>query len=363
MLDVSKLLKKGYYMEIEDVKNYKKRPKSPRRSLKTIMILLVIALFVFGVFLVIDYFNLGDLGKMWQDLGFDSNEVKVEYETDPDADNLDQVDYVGGDVQTIEKDDDIIDIALVGVDNRNPEKFTGRSDVLMIVRIDKKNNDIKLASFMRDTLVEIEGHNYNRINTAYHFGSVDLLYDTMKKNFGITPDHYMVVNFFGMEDIINAMGGVDIEIESKELKYLNGSIDETNAIDSSGKASHINSAGMHHLNGRQAVAYMRIRKIGGDAARVGRQQIVLNALFESARTMGVGQIPETIEALSQYVRTDIPITSMVSIGTSLLDMGTSGLQKFTYPDKYKVGGYKGMSIVQPADFDEEMSKLKGFFEN
>lgn len=351
-------------MEIEDVGNYKKKSKSPRfRALKTIFILLIIALFIFGVFMVIDYFNLGDLGKMWQDLGFDKNEVKVEYETDPDADKLDQVDYSGGDVQTIEKDKDIIDIALVGVDNRNPEKFTGRSDVLMIVRIDKKNKEMKLASFMRDTLVEIDGHNYNRINTAYHFGSVDLLYDTMQKNFGITPDYYMVVNFFGMEDIINAMGGVDIEIESKELKYLNGSIAETNAIDSSGTASNINSAGMQHLNGRQAVAYMRIRKIGGDAARVGRQQIVLNALFDTARSMGVGQIPETIEALSQYVRTDIPLATMVSIGTSVLDMGTSGLQKFTYPDKYAIGGYKGMSIVQPADFDEEMAKLKDFFEN
>lgn len=351
-------------MEIDDVKDYKKKPKSPQyKKLRAIFILLILALVVFLVYIVVDYFNLGDLRKMWDDLGFDKNEVKVEYETDPDAENLDEVDYVSGDVQTIDKDKDIIDIALVGVDNRNPEKFTGRSDVHMIVRIDKKNNEIKLASFMRDTLVEIEGHNYNRINTAYHFGSVELLYDTMKKNYGISPDHYMVVNFFGMEDIINAMGGVDIELESKELKYLNSSIDEVNRIDSSGRASHINTAGMHHLNGRQAVAYMRIRKIGGDAARVGRQQIVLNALFDRARSIGVGQIPETIKALSQYVRTDIPLTTMVNIGASVLDMGSSGLQKFTYPDKYKVGGYKGMSIVQPADFDEEMIKLKNFFEN
>lgn len=356
-------------MEIEDVKNYKKKPKSSRfRAMKAVFIVLIIALFVFGVFMVIDYFNLGDLGKMWQDLGFDKSEVKVEYETDPDAGNLDQVDYTGGNVQTIKKDKDIIDIALVGVDNRNTEKFTGRSDVLMIVRIDKKNNEIKLASFMRDTLVEIEGHNYNRINTAYHFGSVDLLYDTMQKNYGITPDYYMVVNFFGMEDIINAMGGVDINLEKKEISHLNSCIDEINGIDRSNKSSHVSSAGMQHLNGRQAVAYMRIRKVGldgnnGDAARVGRQQIVLNALFDTARSMGVGQIPETIEALSQYVRTDIPLTTMVSIGTSVLDMGSSGLQKFTYPDKYEVGGYKGMSIVQPADFDEEMSKLKDFFEN
>jgi LCP family protein required for cell wall assembly len=190
----------------------------------------------------------------------------------------------------------------------------------------------------------------------------------MEKNFGITPDYYMVVNFFGMEDIITAMDGVDVNIESKEISNLNACIDEINAIDSSGKASHIKSSGMQHLNGRQAVAYMRIRKVGlnglsGDAARVLRQQTVLSALFDKATSMSVSQIPDMITALSQYVRTDIPLTQMVSLGTTLIETKSSGLQKFTYPAKFKIGSYKGMSIVLPSDFDEEIKKLRDFLEN
>ncbi len=355
-------------MEIEDVRYKKKKNRSPQfKAMLAVFIILIILLLGFGAYLLVDYFNLDSLAKVWSDLGFDESEMKVEYETDPGAENLEQVEFVGGEVEEISKDKNVTDILLIGVDNRNSEKFTGRSDVLIVLRIDKDSGEVKLASFMRDTLVEIEGHDKNRINTAYHFGSTDLAYNTMQRNFGIKPDYYMVVNFFGMEDIINSLDGVDINIESKEIEYLNWSIDEINGIDKSGKASHIKSSGMQHLNGRQAVAYMRIRKVGldglnGDAARVSRQQIVLTALFNKAKSMSVGQLPDLIETLSQYVRTDIPLTKMIDIGTDILGMQSTELQKFTYPNKFDIGGYKGMSIVQPADFEEEMLKLKDFLE-
>ena len=355
-------------MEIEDVRYKKKKKRSPKfKAMLAIFIILIILLLGFGTYLLLDYFNIGALSKIWGDLGFDESEIEVEYETDPGAEDLEQVDFVGGEVEEISKDKNVTDILLIGVDNRNGSKFTGRSDVLIVLRIDKTSGEVKLASFMRDTLVEIEGHDKNRINTAYNFGSIELAYNTMQRSFGIKPDYYMVVNFFGMEDIINSLDGVDVNIESKEIEYLNWSIDEINGIDSSGKASHVKSSGMQHLNGRQAVAYMRIRKVGlnglnGDAARVSRQQIVLTALFNKAKSMSVGQLPDLIETLSQYVRTDIPLTKMIDIGTDILGMQSADLQKFTYPNKYDIGRYKEMSIVQPADFEEEMMKLKDFLE-
>ena len=355
-------------MEIEDVRYKKKKQRSPQfKAMMAIFIVLIVLLVSFGVYLLVDYFNLDSLAKVWSDLGFDEDEIKVEYETDPEAANLEEVEYVSGEVEAVSKDRNVTDILLIGVDNRNSSKFTGRSDVLMVLRIDKDTGEVKIASFMRDTLVEIEGHEKNRINTAYHFGSIELAYDTMQKNFGIIPDYYMVVNFFGMEDIINSLDGVDVNINSNEISHLNACIKEINKINSSGKASYIKSSGMQHLNGRQAVAYMRIRKVGleglsGDAARVSRQQIVLTALFNKAKSMSVGQLPEVIEALSQYVRTDIPLTKMIDIGTEILGMQSTELQKFTYPDDFDIGSYKGMSIVQPADFEEEMLKLKDFLE-
>lgn len=353
-------------MKTEESRNIKSK-KSQRKIIRVAFILLLAVIIAVGVYLLIDHFNLNKLNQMWdKDLGYDENEVIEEYEIDPEAEGFEDVlDSAVTEVEDIDKDNEVIDIALIGVDNRNSQEFTGRSDVLIILRVDGVSKELKLVSFMRDTLVEIEGHKYNRINTAFRFGKgkVDLLYDTMQKNFGITPDNYMVVNFFGMEDIIDAMDGVDIELETKELRHLNNYIDEINRIDRSNRAKHINQSGIQHINGRQAVAYMRIRKGGGDAVRIMRQQKVLNALLAKAGTLSIGQIPDTIEALSQYVRTDIPLTKMLSIGSSILETGSAGFERFTYPEKYKCRTYKEMEIVQPADFDEEMLKLKNFLEN
>lgn len=351
-------------MKIEESK-YMRR-KKPQRKFMLVAFILVIIIAV-GTYLLIDHFNLNKLGQMWdKDFGYDENEVIEEYETNPQVQGCeDVIEYVAVEVEDIDKENEVIDIVLIGVDNRDSEKFTGRSDVLIILRIDGESNELKLVSFMRDTLVEIEGHNYNRINTAFHFGKgkVDLLYDTMQKNFGITPDSYMVVNFFGMEDIIDAMGGVYIDLKHKELWHLNNNIDGINRIDKAGKVSHINSAGVQYLNGRQAVAYMRIRKGGGDAMRIDRQQTVLNALLAQASTLSIDQIPDTIEALSQYVRTDISLTKMLSIGNCILETGSAGFRKLTYPQNYKLGHYKEMDIVQPSNYDEEMQQLKDFLEN
>ncbi|MBT3319254.1 MAG: LCP family protein [Clostridia bacterium] len=345
-------------MEIEDVKYKKKRKRSTRfKVVLSIFIILLVVLIGVALYFIIDF------SKIWGDLGFNEGDVTYDILEDENVEGLEEVDYISGDVQTIGKEDGILDILLIGVDSRSTSKFTGRSDVLMVLRIDTNTNEIKLASFMRDTLVQIEGHDKNRINTAYHFGSIELTNLTLESNFGITPDYYVVVNFYGMEDIINALGGVDIDVQSNEVKYVNGSVDELNSIDNDGKSAHISGSGMQRLNGRQAVAYMRIRKVGGDAARVKRQQTVLNELFKEAASIDLSQVPSMIGVLTDYVRTDIPLGEMVNIGTAVLKMDVSELQRFTYPDKYDIGNYKGMSIVQPANYEEEMDKLVNFLES
>ncbi len=329
-----------------------KRKKAMRALLMTFGVLiagLIVCVIIIG----------GNISQIWGDLGFDAGEMVLEYETDPDADALPEVSYVDGEVTNIEKTGHEIDILLIGVDNRDSDEFTGRSDVLMFMRVDTEENTIKLVSFMRDTLVEIEGHGHNKINTAYAFGSVDLLYQTLEERYGLVPDYYMVVNFYGMEDIINALGGVDITLEGNEISNLNKSIRELNRIDGQG-VSKVRSSGEQLLNGRQAVAYMRIRKPGGDAGRIARQQNVLKALFNEAVNVSGGEIPSIVNSLTQYVRTDIPLATMLEVGTSLQGMNGTDLETFRYPEEYKTGGYNGMSIVQPTDFDTEYQKLYGF---
>ena len=186
------------------------------------------------------------------------------------------------------------------------------------------------------------------------------MYSTFHDRFGLTPDYYIVVNFYGMEDIIDAMDGVDVDIESNELEWLNININEINGETSGTNVANINTAGVHHLNGRQAVAYMRIRHPGGDAGRIARQQSVMYKLFAKAQNVSAGQIPDLITTLSQYVRTDIPVSMMLDLASSIRGMSQDNVTTFRYPDNYENVNYNGADMVQPVGFDEEYTKLYEF---
>lgn len=320
------------------------------RTLLIVFIALVISLLGLVAFVLID------ISKIWSDPG-DGGIVAVESEEN--VEGLPEVSFEQGEVTAIDKQDDEVDIMMIGVDNRD-NKFTGRSDVMMYLRVNMTDKTIKMVSFMRDTLVGIDGHDKNKLNTAYGFGGIDLMYDTFKKSFGLEPDYYIVVNFYGMEDIVNAMDGVDVEIKSEELEWLNININEINTEDPKGKAANINDDGVHHLNGRQAVAYMRIRHPGYDQGRIARQQTVMFKLFEKAKNVSMGQIPDLISTMTQYVRTDMPINKMIDLASAVRGMDNANLTTFRYPEKCKNGWYGSMSVVQPENFNEEFQKLYDF---
>jgi polyisoprenyl-teichoic acid--peptidoglycan teichoic acid transferase len=335
---------------------------SPKGKNKKFRVLLAIfCLLVASLLGIVGYYIV--LGSQMLDEGDVQFSGEIAEESD-DVEGLEEAVDQEGEVTQINKAEDEIDIMMIGVDNRS-DKFTGRSDVMMYMRVNTTEKTIKLASFMRDTLVSIDGHGKNKLNTAYGYGGIDLMKDTYNKSYGLVPDYYIVVNFYGMEDIITALDGVDIEVQSgEELEWLNACIAEINSEDSGKDAATINKAGLQHLNGRQAVAYMRVRHPGGDAARIERQQKVMLKLFEKAQDLSVGQIPSLIETLSQYVRTDLSLTKMVDLAKSVRGMQTSGLKTFRYPDAYVNRYYKGAgAVVQPEDFDAEYQKLCDFLNN
>ena len=179
------------------------------KALKTLIIIFCVLLLLlagFGVYIWINY------QKITGDLGFDPDDVEEE-ESSEETGNYPEVTYSGGDVSEVTKSENVIDILLIGVDNRDPSKFTGLSDVIMFLRIDEKKGSLKLASVMRDTLVPIEGYKYNKINTAFNYGGIDLTKKTLKSSLGISPDYYVVINFYGMEDLIDALEYEDYKAE------------------------------------------------------------------------------------------------------------------------------------------------------
>jgi len=170
-----------------------------------------------------------------------------------------------------------------------------------------------MTSILRDSYVAIPGHGQNRINHAYQMGGAPLLIQTIEENFKIGIDYYMQVDFYNFIEVVDAFGGVDIEVTQEELQYVNGYVSEINHYEGKEEGySFLNAAGYQTLNGRQALGYSRIRYIGTDFARTGRQRAVLDALLRKAKTNPFGMVKACQEILPDLT-TNISDNEMAGI--------------------------------------------------
>lgn len=211
--------------------------------------------------------------------------------------------------------DGVFNIMLIGEDRR-PGQSRQRSDSMILCSFNTNTNEISMISFLRDTYVAIPGYSPAKMNAAYAYGGVSLLDQTMAMNFGVHVDANIVVNFDGFKDIIDMLGGVDITLTEAEVKYLNS------------RGGYNLSPGLQHLNGQQALAYSRIRKIDWDINRTQRQRNVLTALINSFRgkdimtvtsiaahilKSGYVETDMTAQELTGYVRTLFPVLANAQI--------------------------------------------------
>lgn len=241
----------------------------------------------------------------------------------------------------------VINIALFGLDRRNPDQAS-RSDSIMVLSLDTKNQSVKVTSIMRDLYVPIPGHQDNRINAAYAFGGPVLAIKTLNSDFGLDIRDYVTVDFFGLEKVIDRVGGVTINVSSSEAKLLNEGIDEVNRL-TGDAVSHVN-AGTIVLNGRQAVSYSRIRYTGnGDYERTERQRRVLNEVFKKVKSQGITQLPGTISAILPYVETSLSNSDIINLAIKGMKIKTDSLEQYRIPvdGYYKGQSIRGMSVLVP----------------
>jgi LCP family protein required for cell wall assembly len=225
---------------------------------------------------------------------------------------------------------DVLNFALFGIDSRDEEE-PGRSDSIIIATIDKTNKKIKLSSIMRDTYVEISDHGSTKINHAYAYGGPQLALETINSNFNLDIKYFATVDFFDMEKIIDALGGVEIDVTNEEVEYINGYSNETATI-SKEERILVTKPGIQVLNGMQAVAYTRIRyTAGGDYMRTERQRTVLTALLKKLASMDKAKFIATVPTLAQYVETNMSATDMISIGVDALKSGISNIEQERFP--------------------------------
>lgn len=209
-------------------------------------------------------------------------------------------------------DRSITNIALFGIDERAGETHF-RSDAIIIASIDKQHNKIKLSSIMRDTLVSIEGHGENKLGHAYYYGGPQLAVKTLNQNFGLDIREYVTVNFAQLAGIVDAVGGVEIDVSEAEMADANNSIWEQ--VQVAGLApTPIEQPGLQTLNGTQAVAYARIRHVGNaDMARTDRQREVLGQIFQKALSFSPLQYPEFARQFLPMVETSLDLGEILDL--------------------------------------------------
>ena len=196
-------------------------------------------------------------------------------------------------------------ILLLGTDERVSGE-TSRSDAIIVLSINENRKKIVMTSILRDSYVEIPGYGKNRINHAYQMGGAALMIQTIENNFKIPIDSYAKVDFFSFMGIIDKLGGVPITVTQEELGYLNGYIAEINTLQGLPvNDGQLAQAGNYQLNGKQALAYSRIRYIGTDFARTERQRTVLDGLFQQLKTASPKELYEVAATILPDITTNI----------------------------------------------------------
>lgn len=258
---------------------------------------------------------------------------------------------------------DVINILVVGQDRREGEPRM-HSDAMILCTLNKKTKTVTMTSFMRDMWVYIPDHYNERINVPYMVGGFDLLNSTLEYNFGVRADYNVEVDFSGFMTAIDMVGGIDIELTAAEAKYLN----KRGNWDVEENQNWTLTEGVNHLNGSQALAFSRIRDIGDDFGRTGRQRTVLTTLLEKAKTLDAKELYDLAVALIPLFTTDmtnpqimglvvetIPLVPELQIVSQRIPMDG----EFAFAKK----GLADVIVLSPSNFEENKKLLTEAMKN
>lgn len=244
--------------------------------------------------------------------------------------NVDRSDVVNTGKEPPKEAEDVITIALFGSDFSEIYDVSS-ADATMILAINTKNNTIKLCSLMRDIYLDLPDGSKMNLNYTILDGGPSSILKAINYNFNLKIDKFVQVDLKRLPKIIDALGGVEMEITQDEIQYINGyidNIDENNGT----KTDHIYATGKQLLNGTQASAYCRIRYTEGrDFKRTERQRDVLNALFIKFKDIKLTEIPGMINEILPLVTTNLSNGEIISISTKALGMGLSNIEQGRFP--------------------------------
>ena len=291
-------VKKEKVKKNREEKQNKEAKKKMGIGKKIIIALLVIILIFAIIFGVLVYFASSILGKVGYEK-LDESQLSL---NDVYSEVSNQV--------SKQEFDSIKNIALLGIDG-------GRSDSIIIASINQTDHTIKLISVPRDTYVKVEGHGKTKINHAYAYGKEQLALKTINENFGLNVSEYVTINFRGLINIINKIGGIELEITKAEMNYINEKVNESYALTKK-SVKKVTSYGKVTLTGEQALTHARNRTVGNDFTREERQRDVITAVMEKVSKMGATQILGLSDSILSEVKTNLNIGEWTGILTGAL---------------------------------------------
>lgn len=254
-------------------------------------------------------------------------------------------------------------ILLLGSDAREGDTVS-RSDTMILVSIDKKHSKIKLTSFLRDSYVEIPGHGYNKLNAACTYGGTQLVIDTIEYNYKIKIDKYAMVDFTCFQELIDAIGGVDVKVTQAEANYLNRTWYRWSLT---GNKLHFDSGESVHLNGEEALMFCRIRGLDSDIKRTERQRRVISAIKTQAMS---NLTPSTINSILKnvlpYIKTDIRENQLMNKGIGYLLLYRNydiAEMSIPYTGTWHDETISGVGASLVFDIDENATIVKNFIYN
>ena len=343
-----------------------KKSKKKKIGFTVLAIVVVIALFllIFGkkIFYKIAahyiYSNVKKVEEQTTPAAEVANETESNISETEDA-SIDMTDIGSGEYD-VRDEDYITNFLIIGIEDIEGASNT---DTMIIATIDTKTDKIKLTSLMRDSYVEIPGYKSNKLNSVYSKGGIDLLVDTIELNYKIAIDGYATVNLEDFESVVDVLGGIDIELSSEEVEYLN----TTNYI--SDYSNHTLRKGMNHLNGNQVVGYCRVRKVAtiegddSDYGRTLRHRKVLHAIFDQYMSNDIFELYNITGKCLSYVTTDLSESEIEKVISEVVDnkIMTMDTSRLPVDDAYtdtKEGGPIPYSLIY--DWDVNVIELYKF---
>ncbi len=257
-------------------------------------------------------------------------------------------------------DDDILNILIIGSDSRSVEE-QGRTDSMILLSIKKDTKEIVMTSLMRDMYVEIPNNGWSKLNAANVYGGPELLMDTIELNFDVRVDKYIYIDFYSFVDIVDAVGGIELEISDEEAQGMKAPMAEQNKIMGNPKGTdYLTSGGKLQVNGNQALAYARLRYVGNaDFERTERQRTVISKIMEKAVTFNPIKLDKFAKASLSHITTNMTKLELQLLANKAPLILRYDTEQLRIPEEgmYSYGSHDGQSTLD-VDFSACRNALK-----